>query len=447
MQTRKIGPLFARYTIPALIAMLVSGTYQIIDGIFVGRYIGSDGLAAINLAWPMVGVLLAVGLMIGIGIGSHISLNRGAGDDEKASAFLGQLPLLLIVPGIILSVILLFTGYLLLDFQGATGNVLHYGYDYLKVIAFSAPFVLGSIAVPYIMRNLNAPRLATTFMVVGALMNICLDYLFIVHLKLELVGAGLATVISETTAMVLALIYIFNKRSPMRIRRRHFTPRLDLSWKICKNGASSLFMYLYIGFTIVAHNFMFMKYGNSVSVAAYAIAGYLLTFYYLLVEGVAHGMQPIVSRFYGERNIDATKKVLGLAMYYGIGGGAIYTASLLIFPAFFAGFFVGDNEELRIIAVHAIRIYMFALFVSGFFVITEAFLQAIGEGHKALIITICNMLIQLPFLFVMPLFLGIDGVWLAMPVSSIVLLIPVSILLVKQIKKINRIKKPIPLNA
>ncbi|SUB83952.1 MATE family efflux transporter [Pragia fontium] len=438
MQDKRIGALFARYAIPALIAMLVSGTYQIIAGIFVGRYIGSDGLAAINLAWPLVGVMLAVGLMIGIGIGSHVSLSRGAGERDKASAYIGQLPLLVMLPSLLLSAILYFAGYQILEFQGATGKALEYGYDFLKVIAFSTPLVLGSIAAPYLMRNLNAPRLATTFMVIGALMNIALDYVFIVHFRMELVGAALATVIAESTAMVLALFYIFSKRSPVRLRRQHFKFRSDLSWNICKNGSSSLFMYLYLGATIIAYNFMFLRYGGPIEVAAYAVTGYLLTFYYLLSEGLAHGMQPIVSRFYGEKNIVAAKQVLKLAMYFSVGGGVIFTAALLLFPSLFAGFFAGDNESLRQAIVHAIRISLFVLFIQGFFVVAEAFFQSIGEGHKALIITICNMVIQLPFLFILPHYLDINGIWLAMPISAIVLMIPVVFLLMKQIRMLNQ---------
>ncbi|QBH95151.1 MATE family efflux transporter [Limnobaculum zhutongyuii] len=438
MQNQRIGALFARYAIPALIAMLVSGTYQIIDGIFVGRYIGSDGLAAINLAWPLIGVMLAVGLMVGIGIGSHVSLSRGAGDREIASSYIGQLPLLMIIPGILLSIILFLFGHKILAFQGATGKVLEYGNDFLIVVTCATPLVLGSIAAPYLMRNLNAPRLATTFMVVGALINILLDYVFIVLLEMELVGAALATVIAETTAMILALIYIFSRRSPVRVQRRHFKPRMDLSWKISKNGSSSLFMYLYLGATVVAYNFMFMRYGGAIEVAAYAVTGYLLTFYYLLSEGLAHGMQPIVSRFYGEKQIDSAKHVLKLAMMFSVGGGVLFTLALLLFPSLFAGFFAGDNQSLQQVIIHAIRISLFVLFIQGFFVVTEAFFQAIGEGHKALIITICNILIQLPFLFILPRYLGTDGIWLAMPLSAIFLMVPVLFLLIKQVKQMDQ---------
>ncbi|WP_347253599.1 MATE family efflux transporter [Leminorella grimontii] len=439
----RIGALFARYAVPALIAMLVSGTYQIIAGFFVGRYIGSDGLAAINLAWPMVGVLLAVGLMVGIGIGSHVSLSRGAGKGKLAAAYIGQLPLLIIIPGLLLSAALFYGGRAMLALQGAEGRVLDYGHDFLNVIAFGAPLVLGSIAVPYLMRNLNAPRLATTFMVIGALMNIALDYLFIVILKMGLFGVALATLIAESTAMVLALCYVFSRRSPVRIAKSDFTTRGDLCWKICKNGSSSLFMYVYISVIIVAYNFMLLKHGGAIEVAAYAIVGYLLTFYYLLSEGLAHGMQPLVSRFFGARDVASTGKILRLALMYSVGGGIVYTLAMLLFPTAFSDFFAGDDRALSEVTAVAIRLSLFMLFTQGFFVITEAFFQSIGEGHKALVITICNMVIQLPFLFILPHFWGVNGIWLAMPISAVVLAVPVFFLLLKQIRLINRRAMPI----
>ncbi|SQI43823.1 Multidrug export protein mepA [Leminorella richardii] len=437
MSDTRIGAQFARYAVPALIAMLVSGTYQIIAGIFVGRYIGSDGLAAINLAWPMVGVLLAVGLMVGIGIGSYVSLSRGAGKAALAASYIGQLPLLIIIPGLLLSLVLYYGGRAMLSLQGAEGQVLSYGYDFLKVIAFGAPLVLGSIAVPYLMRNLNAPRLATMFMVIGALMNIALDYLFIVVLHLELLGVALATLIAESTAMILALCYVFSRRSPVRLAISDFKVRGDLCWKICKNGSSSLFMYIYLSLTIVAYNFMFLRYGSVIEVAAYAVIGYLLTFYYLLSEGLAHGMQPLVSRFFGARDAVSSGKILKLAMTYSVGFGVVYTLAMLLFPTTFSDFFAGDDRALSEAIVVAIRLSLFMLFCQGFFVITEAFFQSIGEGHKALIITICNVLIQLPFLFILPRFLGTAGIWLAMPISAIVLAIPVIFLLIKQIRLMN----------
>lgn len=315
--------------------------------------------------------------------------------------------------------------------------MLSYGYDFLKVIAFGAPLVLGSIAVPYLMRNLNAPRLATMFMVIGALMNIALDYLFIVVLHLELLGVALATLIAESTAMILALCYVFSRRSPVRLAISDFKVRGDLCWKICKNGSSSLFMYIYLSLTIVAYNFMFLRYGSVIEVAAYAVIGYLLTFYYLLSEGLAHGMQPLVSRFFGARDAVSSGKILKLAMTYSVGFGVVYTLAMLLFPTTFSDFFAGDDRALSEAIVVAIRLSLFMLFCQGFFVITEAFFQSIGEGHKALIITICNVLIQLPFLFILPRFLGTAGIWLAMPISAIVLAIPVIFLLIKQIRLMN----------
>lgn len=437
MKNKQLNSLFAKYTIPALIAMLVSGTYQIVGGVFVGHYIGSDGLAAMSLVWPLLSIPLAFGVLIGVGAGSYISLSSGRGDGKLAAAYLGQVPLWIIVTGILVGGLLFSFGDRLLALEGAEGHVLALGESYTRIIALGAPLVIGSIAVPYLMRNLNAPRLATVFMVVGALINILLDYVFIVQLHLELVGVALATLIGETTAMVLALVYILSRRSPLRVRLIHCWPRLKLCWQIGLNGSSSLFMFAYLGAIVVLHNVVLLKYGSSVSVAAYSITGYLLTFYYLLAEGMAHGMQPLVSQFYAAGKVALMNRVLRMALWFGVGGGMVYTLLLLLFPHFFAMLFVSEQGILSSTIAHAIRMHLFALFLEGFFVTAAAFFQAIGEGHKALFITLGNMLINIPFLLFIPLWLGVDGAWLAMPVACIMLLLPVGYLLLAQLKQIN----------
>lgn len=184
------------------------------------------------------------------------------------------------------------------------------------------------------------------------------------------------------------------------------------------------------------HHRQLVVYGGTVAVSAYTIAGYLLTIYYFAVEGVANGAQPLISRFYGEERAKSTRFIIRLMLIVGLGLGAIITALLLIFPGFFTSWFT-DDPILKAATVHALRLHLALLFLEGLFVITAIFFQAIGEGQKALLISLGNLFIQVPFLFILPKFFGLNGVWITAPIAALVLAVPISIIFYRRYQKIT----------
>lgn len=439
IKNKKLISLFASYVIPTVFAMFISGIYQIIDGIFVGHFIGADGLAGINIGWPLVTALLGYGLMVGVGIGSLTSLAKGEGDLERASQTLGQMGVLILLPSALIGCLLYYFAADLVHLMGANVHSSDMAISFLQIFAICAPLVVGSITTPFIVRNLGAPKQATIFMAIGVILNILFSFLLMGYWQLELRGAAIASVIGETVAMILGLRYIFSKKSSITLSLRHFIPDRRLLAKICLNGVSSFFMYIYIGVIMVMHNYMFLKYGDTNAVAAYAITEYMLVIYYLIAEGIANGMQPIVSDLYGANRNHSVRAIMRMTLIVGIGFGVLFTLVLQIFPAFFVDFFIESDTVVTSIAISAVHLNLFVMFLEGFFIIAAAFFQALGEGHKALFITLGNMLIQVPFLIFMPLWIGINGVWLTMPISSIVLAIPVGIMTWMRYQKIKTI--------
>ena len=179
---------FFKYTFPTVLAMLVSGFYQVLDGIFIGRFVGADGLAGINVAWPVIGSILAIGMMVGVGTGALISIRQGQQDSKGAKQVLstGLLLLALLMPVIASALYWLSDDFL--RWQGAEERVLELGLQYLEVLILACVFTLGSIAMPFLLRNDNSPSLATSLMIAGALLNILFDYVFIAFLGWELTG-------------------------------------------------------------------------------------------------------------------------------------------------------------------------------------------------------------------------------------------------------------------
>ena len=443
MKQRTLRLLFISYVIPTLGAMLISGAYQLIDGFFIGHFIGAEGLAAVNIGWSYITVLLGFGLLVGVGTGSLYSIAKGAEDDEEARKIIGQSITLILIPGLIFGIILYLSAptlvYMLSDAEYRVSQkfvtTAYMAIDFIQVFAVSSPLVIGSLALPFLVRNMGKPYYATLYMAIGVSINILFSYLFIVVWEMSVFGAAIANILGESCAMFLGLYYIlFKSGEPLKLQ--HFKPNFRLIKDIMVNGASTFFMYIYVGFIMMLHHKMLVKYGGTVAVSAYTITGYIITIYYLGMEGIANGVQPIISRLYGRENYLSTRAIIRMMAFVGMTYGMTLTIFLQIFPEFFTALFTNELE-LSKVTIHAINFHLPLLFLEGAFVMVTVFFQAIGEGTKALVISIGNLVIQIPFLFIAPKFYQLDGVWVAMPLSSALLAVPVIYWAYLRYKKIS----------
>lgn len=426
---------FWRYTIPTVAAMLVNGLYQVVDGVFIGRYLGADGLAGINVAWPVIGSILGIGMLVGVGTGALASIKQGqqALGEAKATLATGLMLLVVLMPFV--AAVLFFYAETFLAWQGAEGNVLKFGLQYLHVLIFACVFSLGSIAMPFLLRNDNSPNLATLLMVIGAISNIVLDFIFIVWLEWELTGAALATAISQGIVTLLGCAYFFSSRAKLRLTRADFRWYGAAIPSIFTIGISSFFMYAYGSIMVALHNTLLTQYGSADLVGAYAILGYLVTVYYLTAEGIANGMQPLVSFNYGAGNRDNIRRLLRIAMASAVFGGMVFVILMNLFPHAVVAIFNGHDQDLIDSAIAGLRLHMFALYLDGFLVVAGAYYQAIHRGGKAMFVMVGNMLILLPFLYVMPKFFALNGIWLALPLSNIALSLVVGVMLYRDVRK------------
>ncbi|WP_045381375.1 sodium-coupled multidrug efflux MATE transporter VmrA [Vibrio campbellii] len=435
---------FWKYAIPTVAAMLVNGLYQVVDGIFIGRYVGADGLAGINVAWPIIGSILGIGMMVGVGTGALASIKQGEKDSEGAKRILSTGLLLLVALMPIVATTLLFFADDFIRWQGAEGRVYELGLQYLHILSVACVFSLGSIAVPFLLRNDDSPNLATILMVIGAVINIVLDYIFIAWLSWELTGAAIATALAQMVVTILGVGYFFTSRANMRLSFSDLKMQFDVIPKIVMIGTSSFFMYAYGSMMVALHNALFAQYGSALLIGAYAILGYIVTVYYLIAEGIANGMQPLVSYNHGAGNQDNIRKLLKVAMGTSVLGGVAFVILMNIFPYEFVSVFNNADQHLIDATVVGIRLHMFALFLDGFLVVAAAYYQSVNKGSKAMFVTIGNMVIQLPFLFIMPKLLGVTGIWIAFPLSNIALSLVVMTMLWRDIKKIMNESSPEP---
>ena len=420
-QSHSIHRQFWSYVLPTVGAMVVSGLYQVVDGIFIGRYIGADGLAGVNLTWPVIGTLYGVGMMVGVGSGAISSLSRGKNDLEQARQSLGNGFSLLGVFGLLGALLLLLTGPWLLALQSADGNAMMHASDYLQVIIIGTPVAMGSLALPFMVRNDQAPTIATWLIVIGAVANIVLNAVFIIMLGWGLTGAAIGTTLSQLIVVGLGGLYFFSTRANTRLSLKDLLPDWSLSIKTCSIGLSSLLMYAYFSFIVAVHNYLFMQYGDATSLGAFAIVGYIATLYYMFAEGVASGAQPLISYHYGARNLARMKKFVILMLWVAVGSGVVSVLFVNLLAEPIINVFNTDDPVLFSATMLGLRLHLMALFLDGLIFSVGVFFQSLGLGRKATFVTMANMVVQLPFLIVLPKLMGVSGVWLSVPLSNIAL--------------------------
>lgn len=423
---------FWRFATPAVIAMLANGLYQVIDGVFVGRYVGFNGLAAINLAWPLLSFTTGFGVLIGMGGGSIISIHRGRRDMQAGQDALVTSIHLMFIWAIVLAIFLANFATSFFIFQQAAPISMQMGLDYVQIFIYGSFFVIAAAAIPMLVRNNDRPKLATWLALIGAISNIILDYFFLAILKQGLSGAAIATIISQIIVTAIGLSYFFSSRRKIKITKYNFN--FKLAWHICKLGASSLFMFFYFGFILALHNKLFMQYGSAVYVGAFAIVGYIGTIYYLFAEGIANGLQPPVSYYYGAKQFKKIRYTLIYAMAVVMGAGVFTTFIINLYPDFFISFFLDNDTALLDATRTGIRIQLATLALDGFLFTAAVFYLALDQSRKSFLIAVSNMLVQLPFLFILPQFLEINGIWLTIPVSNILLVSIIIPIMYKDIK-------------
>jgi len=426
---------FWRYAIPSIAAMLVSGLYQIIDGIFVGHYVGVDGLAAINMAWPITFVVSGLGIMVGMGGGSLISIKRGEQEHTSAQQALNTSFFLMVVLAMLSAAGLFLWGADLLRVQGGESTIFTLGFDYVNIFAYGTIATIMAATIPMLVRNDESPNVATALMIFGALLNIVLDYVFIGLWQWQLEGAALATIVAQLLVSIIGIIYFLSKYSSLKLDSHLFKINLRMMRTIIGLGASSLVMYLYTSFVFALHNRLFMQYGTSTTVGAFAIVGYIMTVYYLVAEGIAEGMQPPVSYYFGAQQFENIKKMLLMSIKVTVIAGMGFIVLLNVMPYLIISLFTSDNPQLIAESKNGIHLHLFAMFLDGMIVLASVYFMAIGKGAKALAISVGNMLIQLPFLYFLPQWLGVNGIWLALPLSNIALFVIVAPLVWHDIKQ------------
>lgn len=418
--TRPVGLLLFQYALPAIIAMTASSLYNIIDRIFIGQIVGADAIAGLAITFPFMNLGGAFGAAVGVGASTAISVKLGQKDYITAERLLGNTVTLNLIIGIAFSVVSLLFLDPILRFFGASDVTLPYARSFMQVILIGNVFSHMYLGMNSLLRAASKPRMAMMFTISTVVINIVLDVVFIVWFHWGIRGAALATVIAQAVAMAGQMYVFSDKRQLLHLRRGIYRLKAELVRNIVEIGISPFLMNLCACFVVIFVNNQLVRYGGDMAVGAYGISNAVSTVFVMFVIGLNQGMQPIAGYNYGAQHTDRLMRVLRLAI---ISATCITTTGFLLamlVPAQIARLFTTD-QELISQAVTAIRYNLLVFPVIGFQMVTTNFFQCIGKVKISIFLSLSRQLIILiPALGILPLFLGLNGVWAALPTSDFI---------------------------
>ncbi|MFQ2045381.1 MATE family efflux transporter [Aeromonas veronii] len=421
--TAPLSRLFWRYVTPTVAAMLITGIYVTIDGIFVGHVLGQDGMAGLMLAYPICAVLYAVGALIGMGASSLVSFYLGQGNPAKARHIVGNALVMVLLASALLSFIGIRYGEPMLAWMGAEGDIFTAGLSYLQAYAWLGVFAVLSMAFSSLLRNDGRPGFVTLIMVVGGLLNVLLDYLLMVVFPFGLAGVATATMLSQAVTGLACLWHFFTPRSQLRISWDTLRPDLRLMGETVRLGISSFLMYLYLSVVLALHNKALLAVGTSLHVAAYGVISYTEAFFYLVFEGIAMGIQPIASFNAGAGHWRRVLRIRNLALGVTLGIALCAMFPLYLWPEAAVYLFAGDNATLLPVASLGIWLYFWGLPMEGLLLVGATYFQAINRARIASLLTGGKLVLIGGFLWGFSTLWGVPGVWLALPTCSSLLVL------------------------
>jgi len=430
--------LLFKFSLPAITGMVVNALYNMVDTIFVGNGVGPLGIAGLTIVFPIQFLMMAIGLMIGVGAASIISRSLGKGEKDTAVNTAGNA----IVVNMAVSIFFMVLAFIFIDdllvFFGASPDVMPYAKDYMSVILLGFIFFSFAISSNNIIRSEGKPRAAMYPMIIGAVTNIILDPIFIFVFRMGTRGAAIATIISQVASCIYIIAYLSSSKSIFKFNLRMFIIKFSLIKNIIFIGFPTFLMQTIGSIVILLFNRVIIHYGSDLYIAIMGIGFRLITFIQMPIIGISQGFATLVSFNYGAKKLARVKKILAEAILWSIVIAGPGFLIIMFFPEYLLRLFTSDTD-LIIMGMNPIRIVVLLLPIVGLQILGGSFFQAIGRAVPALLITISRQLLLLiPALLIMPVFLGLLGVWLAIPVSDFVSVIITSAFILKEIRTFNR---------
>ena len=416
--TKPVGRLLTQYALPAIIAMTASSLYNMVDSIFIGQGVGALAISGLAVTFPFMNLSAAFGAGVGVGSSSNLWVNLAQTDYSTAQRILGNNVTLNIIIGLVFSVVSLLFLDPILYFFGASEQTIPYAREYMVIILLGNIITHLYFGMNAVLRAASKPRQAMYTTIFTVVLNSVLDPLFIYTFDMGIRGAAFATILSQTVALVWQTSLFSDKSELLHLRRGIYRLDNNIVKNILGIGISPFAMNATACLVAIFVNQRLLEYGGDLAVGAYGIANRVAFIFVMITMGVNQGMQPIAGYNYGAQKYDRLMRVLMLAM---IAGTCVTVTGFLVaefIPHLCVGLFTSDADLTRL-SVHGIRVMMAAMPIVGYQMVVTNFFQSIGKAKISIFLSLSRQLLFLvPLLGVLPLFLDITGVWIAMPISD-----------------------------
>lgn len=437
-----IGKLLLQYSIPAIIGMVVNALYNIVDRMFIGNIpdIGSLAITGVGITMPIMTIVLAFGMLIGIGTTANISLNLGKGNRTTAEKLLGNAFTLSIIVGLAIAITGTIFAKPILNLFGASENTLFYAKEYIGIILLGCTFNILSFALNSTVRADGNPKMSSITMVIGCGANIILDYLFIFVLNLGVKGAALATIISQAITFFIILYYYTAGNSNLKLKIENFKLKKHLVTMTFAIGIAPFATQIANSLVQVIANNALKTYGSDLAIGAMTVISSLNIIFMMPIFGINQGCQPIIGFNYGAKKYERAKEAFKYATIAACVICIIGFISIQCFPTQIISLFNND-PELTTLAIKGIRIYLLMMPVVGINIVATSYYQSIGKAKISMFVSLLRQVILLiPFTIILPKFIGLDGVWAAGACADSLSVIITLVLLKKEFKQLDKMQ-------
>jgi putative MATE family efflux protein len=438
--TENVKSLLFSLSLPAIMGQLVSLIYNLVDRMYIGHIpeIGGDALTGVGVTAPLLIIISAFAVLIGMGGAPRASIKMGEKDNKGAEEIMGNCFISLIVISIILTVLFLIFNEKLLIMFGASENTLPYALEYMKIYTFGTIFVQLAIGMNPFISSQGFAKISMIAVSIGAIINIVLDPIFIYKFQMGVKGAALATIISQAVSAIWVIRFLNGDKTMLKLRKENFKINKDIMIPVVLLGLSPFIMQITESFIIIAFNSSLQKYGGDVAVGAMTILSASMQFTFLPLSGLTQGAQPIMSYNYGARNGERMKKTFKYLFISSVVYSSMFWLLMMIAPGLFSKIFTKDKAIIDM-ATFGIRVYMAGVFALGVQIACQQTFIALGNAKTSLFLALLRkVFLLMPLVLILPKFLSnkVFAVFLAEPISDIIAATVTGILFYRQFNEV-----------
>lgn len=444
-----IGKLILQFSVPAIIGQVVFALYNIVDRMFIGQTLGTLAISSISVTLPLFTIMIAFGMLVGIGASSRVSISLGEGRKEWAERVLGNAIFLFAV----ISVMIMFVGYIFMDevllAVGATESMLGMASSYMHIIYAAVFFNFMAFGVNSIIRAEGSPRTAMYIMLSGAILNIFLDYIFVIVLGYGIEGAAWATVMSNILSACCTMYHFsFAKDRRISLHLNYIKPKLVIIKNILAIGSSGFILQLGASLAAVFANAALLKYGGEDAIGAMGVINSFYLFVMMVNVGIGQGTQPLVGFNYGHKSYERVRGILRYSLIAGTLISLLAFIPIITMPDSLVSLFTDGDISFINLASRGMILFLMGMPLLGYNTIGSGYFQAVGKSKEAgILFFMKQIVIYISCLLILPLFWGLDGVFLSGAVSELLLFAVLTLFITREVNSLRFMEKDVELKT